>query len=139
MAPKTWKQFAASSAVASGSAGSWNALGKSDGMRNGAGNKSETFHRAAWFTWKRDDERAIHHCGQAARENGIWRNLHRFTAHHLPEAGNLYAHDRANRFGRDVARTNAGATRGQDQTAPLLSKRANRFLNANGIVGHDGF
>ena len=80
-------------------------------MWNRAGDEAQTFNRAARFSRKRDDQRKIDKRRQAARENRVRGDLHRFRARHFAEAGNLHAHDGANRLRRNITRADARAPR----------------------------
>ena len=67
------------------------------------------------------------------------RDFHRLGAHDFAEAGQLDPHQPADRFGRDVARGDAGAAGGENEAAALRGEGADRFLDALELVGHDRF
>ena len=108
-------------------------------MRNCALHKAETFHGATGLSWERNHEGRIHNCCQAARQDGVERDFHRFSAHHFTKAGQLDAHDRTDSFRRDIARADAGAASGQNQATTLLRKRTERPLNSTRLVRYDRF
>ena len=89
-------------------------------MGDCADDEAETFHGAARFSWKCNHKGKIDDRCETARQDRVRRDLHRFSAHYLSEAGQFHAHDRADRFGRDVARADARSTRRQNQAAALL-------------------
>jgi hypothetical protein len=108
-----------------------------NGMRNCAQDEAETFDRPARFSRQCKHERMIDNGRKIARQDRIRRDLQGLRAHCFAKARYFQPHDCPNRFRRNVAFCDTGSASGQDQSATLLRKRTNRFLNSHYIVRYN--
>ena len=121
------------------STGGRHALSQFDAVRNRARDEAETLDRAARFARQGDDERLLDHRREIARKNGVRRDFHRLGAHHFAETRQFHPHQTADRFRRDIARGDAGAAGGKNESAALRGERTDRFLNALEFIRDDRF
>ena len=108
-------------------------------MRNRTRDEAETFDRATRFSRERDHERKIDNRGERSRQDRIWRYLHRFAPHHFTETRKLNAHQRTHCFRRDIALTDSGPARRQNECATLTGQGTNRLLDSRNVIRYDRF